>query len=111
MVSKTNAGGLKPGPGPRDTGAGTTGAATTGAATTNGRRSGGGRPSTTMHLRVDLAALRRGELNDGEVCEIPGVGPVPLATARNVLGESFLKVIIEDGVDVTSVDSATGTIT
>ena len=56
-----------------------------------------------MHLRVDLAALRRGELEDGEVCEIPGVGPVPLATARNVLGESFLKVIIEDGVDVTSV--------
>jgi hypothetical protein len=26
-----------------------------------------------------------------------------LATATNVLGESFLKVIIEDGVDVTSV--------
>jgi hypothetical protein len=72
-------------------------------ATTDGRRSNGGRPSTTMHLRVDLAALRRGELEGGEVCELPGVGPVPLATARNVLGESFLKVIIEDGVDVTSV--------
>jgi hypothetical protein len=56
-----------------------------------------------MHLRVDLAALRRGELEEGETCEIPGVGPVPLATARNVLGESFLKVIIEDGVDVRSV--------
>jgi hypothetical protein len=71
-------------------------------ATTSGR-SGGGRPSTTMHLRVDLAALRRGELESGEVCEIPGVGPVPLATASNVLGESFLKVIIDNGVDVTSV--------
>jgi len=62
-----------------------------------------GRPATTMHLRVDLAALRRGELNDGECCEIPGVGPVPLATATNLLGESFLKVIIGNGVDVTSV--------
>lgn len=62
-----------------------------------------GRPTTTMHLRVDLAALRRGELDEGESCEIPGVGPVPLATATNVLGESFLKVIIGDGVDVTSV--------
>jgi hypothetical protein len=56
-----------------------------------------------MHLRVDLAALRRGELEGDEVCEIPGVGPVPLATATNVLGQSFLKVIIGDGVDVTSV--------
>ena len=56
-----------------------------------------------MHLRVDLAAFRRGELEDGETCEIPGVGPVPLATATNVLGESILKVIISDGVDVTSV--------
>jgi hypothetical protein len=63
-----------------------------------------GRPTTTtMHLRVDLAALRRGELEGDEVCEIPGVGPVPLATATNVLGESLLKVIIGDGVDVTSV--------
>jgi hypothetical protein len=61
------------------------------------------RPTTTMHLRVDLAALRRGELEEGETCEIPGVGPVPLATARSVLGQSLLKVIIGDGVDVTSV--------
>jgi hypothetical protein len=61
------------------------------------------RPTTTMHLRVDVAALRRGELEEGETCEIPGVGPVPLATATNVLGESLLKVIIDDGVDVTSV--------
>ena len=74
----------------------------TGGSATGGRLRDSGR-STTMHLRVDLAALRRGELEGGEVCEIPGVGPVPLATARNVLGESFLKVIIEDGVDVTSV--------
>jgi Domain of unknown function (DUF222) len=60
-------------------------------------------PTTTMHLRVDLAALRRGELEEGETCEIPGVGPVPRATARNVLGQSLLNVIITDGVDVTSV--------
>jgi hypothetical protein len=67
------------------------------------RRSDSGRPTTTMHLRVDVAALRRGELEGDEVCEIPGVGPVPLATATNVIGESLLKVIIGDGVDVTTV--------
>jgi hypothetical protein len=70
---------------------------------TGGQRRDSGRPTTTMHLRVDLAALRRGELHDGECCEIPGVGPVPLATATNLIGESLLKVIIGDGVDVTTV--------
>ena len=42
-----------------------------------------GRATTIMHLRVDLAALRRGRLEDGEVCEIPGWGrcrwPLPWA--------------------------------
>ena len=56
-----------------------------------------------MHLRVDIAALRRGRLHNGETCEIPGVGPVPLATAVNEVGNAILKVIITDGVDVRSV--------
>jgi hypothetical protein len=60
-------------------------------------------PATTMHLRVDVTALRRGKLEDGEVCEVPGVGPVPLATARNAIGEAVLKVIVTDGVDVRAV--------
>jgi hypothetical protein len=71
----------------------------------------------TVILRVDLAALRRGELAKGtpanddagpahchdEVCEIPGVGPVSLATATRVLGDSFVKIVITDGVDVRSI--------
>jgi hypothetical protein len=63
-------------------------------------RPAGRRTSHSAILRVDLAALRRGELEAGEVCEIPGVGPVPLATARRMLGEVFLKLVITDGVDV-----------
>jgi uncharacterized protein DUF222 len=66
-------------------------------------RRGAKRPPTTMYLHVDLAALRRGQLDDGEVCEIPGVGPVPLATAQMELGEALLKVVISDGIDVTTV--------
>ncbi len=62
----------------------------------------------TVILRVDLAALRRGELERGEpggdeICEIPGVGPVSLATATRVLGDSFVKIVVADGVDVRSV--------
>jgi hypothetical protein len=89
-----------------------TGTATTGSRPTaknasaatgsSGRRSTPA-PTTTMHLRVDLAALRRGRLKAGEVCEIPGVGPVPLATAVHEMGEAILRVVISDGVDVTTV--------
>jgi hypothetical protein len=64
---------------------------------------GSDRSTTTMHLRVDLAALRRGRVEKGEVCEIPGVGPVPLATAVNTLGEAILRVVITDGVDVRTI--------
>ena len=37
------------------------------------------------------------------MCEIPGVGPVPVSTARALLPEAFVKVIVSDGVDVLSV--------
>jgi hypothetical protein len=67
--------------------------------TGSGRRG----PTTVMHLRVDLAALRRGSLADGEICEIPGVGPVPLATAVNELGDAIVKVMVTDAVDVAAV--------
>ncbi len=69
----------------------------------SGASSGTTRPTTMMHLRVDLGALRRGSLEEGEVCEVPGVGPVPLATAVNEIGNSNLKVIVSDAVDVRSV--------
>jgi len=59
--------------------------------------------SSVVHLRVDASALRRGHVEDGEVCEIPGVGPVPVSTARGLLSEAFLKLIVTDGVDVLTV--------
>jgi hypothetical protein len=80
-----------------------TGTNISGAVSGSGGNSRPSTPSTTMHLRVDVAALRRGNLEDGEVCEIPGVGPVPLATATNAIGDAVLKVIVTDGVDVKAV--------
>jgi hypothetical protein len=71
--------------------------------TTTGTSSKAPRPTTLMHLRVDVAALRRGSLEGEEVCEIAGVGPVPLATAVNEIGNSILNVIVTDGVDVANV--------
>ncbi|HEV7526417.1 MAG TPA: DUF222 domain-containing protein, partial [Acidimicrobiia bacterium] len=54
-------------------------------------------------VRVDLEALTRGETQGDETCEIAGVGPVPVRIARQLLGESILKLVITRGVDVVNV--------
>jgi hypothetical protein len=54
-------------------------------------------------IRVDLTALLKGGVGDGELCEIAGVGPISVQAARELLGESILKLVITRGVDVLSV--------
>jgi hypothetical protein len=54
-------------------------------------------------LRVDLGALVRGRVDADELCEIAGLGPVPVATARALLGESILKLVITKGTGVANV--------
>jgi len=51
-------------------------------------------------LRVDWDALVRGACQAEEICEIAGLGPVSVETARGLLGESILKLVITKGVDV-----------
>ena len=51
-------------------------------------------------LRLDLTALVRGAVEDGETGEIAGLGPVSVATAREMLGESVLKLVLTSGVEV-----------
>jgi hypothetical protein len=60
-------------------------------------------PKAVVHVRVDLDALRRGSLDQGEVCEIPGVGPIPVQSARDLLGDALCHLVITNGVDVTTV--------
>jgi hypothetical protein len=54
-------------------------------------------------LRIDAAALRRGRVDGQELCEIAGVGPVPVSVARDLLGEAIVKLVITNGVDVANV--------
>lgn len=54
-------------------------------------------------LRIDLEALTRGRAEGDETCEIAGLGPVSVETARELLGESILKLVITKGVDVVNV--------
>ncbi|MHB8681680.1 MAG: HNH endonuclease signature motif containing protein [Acidimicrobiales bacterium] len=59
--------------------------------------------SATVFLHVNVEALRRGSLETGELCEIAGIGPVPLAAAESLLGASWVKLVVRDGVDVRTV--------
>jgi hypothetical protein len=54
-------------------------------------------------LRVDLAALQRGQVEGDELCELAGLGPIPVARARELLGDAVLKLVITRGTDVAHV--------
>jgi Domain of unknown function (DUF222) len=59
---------------------------------------------------VDSAALARGHTEPGERCEIAGVGHAPVTTARALLDDSVVSLLVRDGDDITAVSNATRTI-
>ena len=61
------------------------------------------RANAVMNIRIDMASLKRGRTENGEVCEIAGVGPIPVATATAYLGEAFLKLLVMDGTDIRTI--------
>jgi hypothetical protein len=54
-------------------------------------------------VRVDHEALVRGAVEDDEVCEIAGLGPVPVRVARELLGDAVVKLVLTKGIDVANV--------
>jgi len=75
------------------------------AETAFGPGTGLGRPE--LLIRVDAEALRRGEVAHGELCEIAGIGPVSLDSARTVLGEALWTLLVTTGTDIRTVTSTT----
>ena len=67
-------------------------------------------PAAMVQVRVDHAALVRGHVEEGETCDIPGVGPIPVAAARALAADCILKVLVTKGVDVVAVAHAGRTI-
>ncbi len=61
------------------------------------------KPRYLALMHVPFEALTRGAVEGEELCEIVGVGPVPVRIARELLGESILKLVITKGVDVANV--------
>lgn len=67
------------------------------------RRSQAVRPDKKVIASIDLAALNRGSVHDGERCEIAGVGPVSLTALRALMSDAVLALVIRDGVDIINV--------
>lgn len=57
-------------------------------------------------LLIDAAAFHRGYTVTGETCEIDGVGPIDVASAKRLFGDAIVDIIIKDGVDVRTVAHA-----
>ena len=64
-------------------------------------------PQHLALLRLDVEALWRGYVDGDELCEVTGLGPIPVEVARSLLGDAVLKLIVTRGVDVLNVTSLT----
>jgi hypothetical protein len=65
------------------------------------RRRRAKRPTWIGLVRADLEALRRGSVVGDELCEIAGLGPVPVDVARDLLGgDSVLHLVLTNGTAV-----------
>ena len=60
-------------------------------------------PTALVHLRLDYAAVERGYLKRGEICEVPGIGPVSLQAARDLLADSRQVIIGFEDEDIRTV--------
>jgi len=72
--------------------------------------SSGRRAPATVVVRVDHTAFTRGHTDDGEVCEIVGIGPVPVSVVQKLSGDVFFKALITDGTDIRSISHLSRTI-
>jgi hypothetical protein len=64
----------------------------------NGRKA----PPTVV-FRIDHTAFLRGHTVPGEICEIVGIGPVPVAVVQRLANDAIFKALITDGTDIRSI--------
>lgn len=60
-------------------------------------------PVAKIMVRVDQSALLRGYAVGDELCDIAGVGPVPVATVRELWPDAVVKAVITNGIGVANV--------
>ena len=64
-------------------------------------------PSATVIVRVDHAALVRGQVEGDEVSEVVGVGPVPISDVQQYMSDPILKVLLTKGSEVVAASTMT----
>ncbi|MFM7061229.1 MAG: DUF222 domain-containing protein [Actinomycetes bacterium] len=79
----------------------------TDASTYAGETSG---PLALVEVRVDHAALVRGTVEGDEVCEIEGIGPIPVSEATRLASDSILRVLLVKGGVVQKISNTTRSI-
>ncbi len=60
-------------------------------------------PTCSLVVRVDLDALLRGQVEAGEACEIDNQGPIPVAMARDLASDSYLRLVFHRSGDIRAV--------
>jgi len=63
-----------------------------------------------VRLNADASGIARGHVIDGERCEIDGIGPIPVTTARALLADARVTTMVKTGDAITHVTSMTRTI-
>ncbi|MCA1831800.1 MAG: hypothetical protein LC750_03510 [Actinobacteria bacterium] len=58
------------------------------------------RPELVVLVSHEVAKRGWSDVRDGEVCKIPGVGPVAPATAKEIAKDAFLSGVFYDGKDL-----------
>lgn len=68
------------------------------------RKSPTGGSDAKIIVRVDHAAVLRGHAEPGELCEISGIGPIPVTEVHRLIDDgAFLAAVVTEGVEVMSV--------
>jgi 5-methylcytosine-specific restriction endonuclease McrA len=56
-------------------------------------------------LDADYAAIERGYVEEGERCELVGIGPIPVTLARGLLNDARITVLTREGSEITRISS------
>lgn len=62
-----------------------------------GEEAGRSRPGATVIVHVDYEALVRGRAEPGDLCEISGIGPVPVSVVERLRADAILRVLVTKG--------------
>jgi hypothetical protein len=57
-------------------------------------------PSAALNINLDFLSYTAGHTVPGGYCEIPGLGPVPVALAHSVAPDAVINLIVRQGFDV-----------